>query len=362
MKRRVYLSAAGGVLLAGCVSRGLPAETQTPPPETPRTPTPAPTTESTPAPTPEQTPEPETPATPDEVDEALDEISESLAGTVAKFAAAAGDGAGLLDVRSTTRFSFDENAAGLYAARDLFYDARDEADESQRERLGRLWSAYKFLWWSGKSFERLGWAYRRSEKAVSAFYLGDYEQVASRADDVHSAVSEVEHTLDSLADESDADSLDAVDGLSAAHYSNVVSNVDRERAVFEAFAGLISTLASLVLRLDEGLTAYLAANDDDAHRSFYNLSWEFEELHRSVADAESTPAVRTHLDEFDCMTAALANGCRYLTEAAAAGLEGRPEARATPERRAEVAFERCELVMLELEMLPAFFEALQRGG
>ncbi|WP_416840738.1 hypothetical protein [Haloferax sp. DFSO52] len=359
MNRRAFLFTAGAISLGGCIASDPPAgtPTTTTAPTTTTTATPTRTTPETT--TPETTTETETPETPDEVEQTLNQITVHLDRTVERYAAAAGKNKGFLDLNSTSRFSFNQNAEHLYAARELFYDI-ETASEDQRERQSRLRDVYWFLWWAGKSFEQLGEANRRSKNAVSRFYLGEYDQVSSRADEIVSAVEDAKKAVSSMKEESKASSLGAITALKPAAYTKTVAQIETELSVFERFADLVASLSSHVLELDQSFSEYLEENYDGAASSFYRLSREFEDLHGSLAETTKIAAVKEPLSEFGCMTDALANGCRVLQDAAMAGMNGLPEKQMYAEGDAKDEFEECDLVPTELEMVTAFFDDLPR--
>ncbi|WP_416838382.1 hypothetical protein [Haloferax sp. DFSO52] len=367
MNRRAYLSVTGLVLFAGCSSTDT-TETPTSTTEVQTTETPAPTTTTTQTETPTQTTteEPTTETPTETTTEELDRTErifnlavEDLDDAVAAFDDAGGPDGGFHDINATTNFSFDPVSGPLTRARGHL-ETLEQLDKTaeQRARLSSLWGIHWFLWWAGKTHENLRLARVRVDNAVSRFYTEEFYRIDSQVEQGIEALEPAKGTFDRLLDESNPDDLDAFDALTPDDYSQKVDALDTEIVQFEQFLNLLVSMRDAINRLQRGFDEYLGESYEDASGSFFRASLEFEDIRDELAELEPIVALETYVEDFVCVSDAMAQGSDAMDEAARAGDNDIPEQQPELEDEAKAAFDTCEVIEERLTFVSAFFEEL----
>ncbi|KAB1192673.1 hypothetical protein GJR96_04150 [Haloferax sp. MBLA0076] len=368
MNRRAFLSASGLLFLAGCSTQDT-TETTTSPPTTTQstTETPSPMTESPTPPTetetPETTAEPTTEETtteePDRVDRILTLVQEDLDAAVRAFAGVAAPDGGFHDLNAAISFPFDDVSDSLFDARGHLGTLEQfELDQAQQRRRTQLRQAHWFLWWTGRTHERLNQVLLRTNNAVSRFYDAEYGRIDTQVAQIGDALDEATESFDSLLDESDASSLDAITELTPDDYTRKVDSLEAELTQFDTFGEMLLTMRNAINRLQRGFDEYLGSSYEDATETFFRAAVAFEDVSEALSDLDPIVALETPLADFVCLSDALAQGSDVLGEAATAGDLDIPERQTDKEDEARTAFESCDLVMERVPIVPAFFDEL----
>lgn len=341
MRRRSLLATAGTVLLTGCSqivpppqetvtdtaasSPGDETTAPTPSPtdamETDRLTEPEPTTdEATETTTDEAT---ETPSAAErQADEALTTAREHLSRAVDAYVGLAdADDATLLNVTAATKVSRSDVVSPADAARSALDDVPEGATASQRRTAEQLRVVASFLVEAIRCQSELWPAYDEIQFVVGRLYAEQFPTVDSSVGEIHDQCDDAREYLDTIHEETDADSTAAFDGIDADTYDRKVAQFEREIDGFDTVADAVATMRDGLEAFGDGVTEYDRDNYRLAREPFRTAADECGAANETLVGMETPTAVTETVSELASVSDAIAAGSADLETAAAEAVE-----------------------------------------